>query len=256
MFSCLNEWRGVTGIYKITCMVNKKIYIGSSTDISRRFDSHYSDLNRKVHHSSKLQRAYNKHGKENFKFEKLESCLIDQLLIREQYYLDTLLFAQEFIRNENRKFERLGYNILPIAGRTFKRKMSKKTRLKISLSKIGEKHHLYGKSHSAETRLKMAKSRYGKAISEESKLKISKRHKGRIHTEQSRLNMSNGRKGVASWTKGVSCLNTITNELRYFKSVKEASSYLGCRGTQISRAIKDNKMYKNNILNYVQTKIA
>lgn len=37
------------------------------------------------------------------------------MLEREQYYLDTLLFAQEYIRKENNKFLELGYNINPFA---------------------------------------------------------------------------------------------------------------------------------------------
>lgn len=36
------------------------------------------------------------------------------LLIREQYYLDTLLFAQEYINHKSNKFLELGYNINPI----------------------------------------------------------------------------------------------------------------------------------------------
>ena len=37
-----------------------------------------------------LQRAYNKYGKDAFSFEIIEICTFDSLLLREQFYLDTL----------------------------------------------------------------------------------------------------------------------------------------------------------------------
>lgn len=53
-------------LYQITNKVNGKKYIGKTNDINRRVTRHYYDLNKGVHHSHKLQRAYDKYGKENF----------------------------------------------------------------------------------------------------------------------------------------------------------------------------------------------
>lgn len=108
-----------TGIYKITNVINGKFYIGSTDSIPDRWDNHRSELRRGIHHSKHLQRAWNKHGKENFKFEVLEECLEDMLITREQWYLDTLLKAQEYIRRESNYFLKYGYNIKPLAGRGF-----------------------------------------------------------------------------------------------------------------------------------------
>lgn len=111
-----NEKVRVSGVYKITNLLNNKIYIGSSKDIHERFINHKSMLRKNQHTSIHLQRAYNKSNIDNFTFEILEECDIEQLDIREQYYLDNLLYAKEFINNKDNRFIKLGYNIKPIAG--------------------------------------------------------------------------------------------------------------------------------------------
>lgn len=76
------------GIYKIENMVNNKSYIGSSNNIERRWRQHINLLNNNEHHSIKLQRAWNKYGQDNFKFEILEECEVEKLLYLEQFYID------------------------------------------------------------------------------------------------------------------------------------------------------------------------
>lgn len=53
-------------LYIITNKVNGKKYIGRTNDINRRITRHFIDLKRGNHHSHKLQRAFNKYGKDNF----------------------------------------------------------------------------------------------------------------------------------------------------------------------------------------------
>lgn len=47
------------------------------------------------------------------------------MLLREQYYLDTLLFAQDYINSKNSNFLELGYNINPCATSRLGSKQSK-----------------------------------------------------------------------------------------------------------------------------------
>ena len=55
-------------IYKILNKANGKFYIGSTNKVSRRWTHHKSNLKYNRHCNQKLQRAYNKYGKDNFEF--------------------------------------------------------------------------------------------------------------------------------------------------------------------------------------------
>lgn len=79
------------GVYKITNLINNKIYIGSTlVDFDKRWKHHISALNKNKHHSPHLQNAYNKYGKENFKFEILhimDNNSEEEILKTEEKYI-------------------------------------------------------------------------------------------------------------------------------------------------------------------------
>lgn len=77
----------MTGIYKITCLVDNKAYIGQSVSIKRRWATHRRELAAGTHYNQYLQRAYNKYGKNNFVYEILELCPQHKLNEREQFYI-------------------------------------------------------------------------------------------------------------------------------------------------------------------------
>jgi group I intron endonuclease len=77
----------ITGIYKIENTINKKVYIGQSNNISLRFSNHKYELNNNKHSNSHLQRAWNKYGKENFTFEILCECNLEELNEKEIYFI-------------------------------------------------------------------------------------------------------------------------------------------------------------------------
>jgi group I intron endonuclease len=84
------------GIYIIVCLITWKIYIGSSGDWENRCRRHRRELLVNKRNNSKLQRAWNKYGCDNFVFELLESCGKENLAILEQYWLDkTLSYERE-----------------------------------------------------------------------------------------------------------------------------------------------------------------
>lgn len=78
----------ISGIYKITCTVNNKIYIGSSENIRKRKWSHYNDLRKGIHDNRHLQRAWNKYSETVFTFETVEIVEKTLLLETEQVWLD------------------------------------------------------------------------------------------------------------------------------------------------------------------------
>lgn len=73
------------GIYKITNNLNGKSYIGQSVHIDRRFQEHKNSA-KNPHNLIHL--AMNKYGCDNFTFEVLEQCDINDLDNREKYYID------------------------------------------------------------------------------------------------------------------------------------------------------------------------
>jgi len=80
-----------SGIYKIQSAIEpEKFYIGSSVNIQSRKRQHFSMLKLNKHDATYLQNYYNKHGKESLIFHIIEECNQDQLVIREQYYIDNL----------------------------------------------------------------------------------------------------------------------------------------------------------------------
>jgi len=78
-----------SGIYKITCLSNKKIYIGSSINIKRRLKDHTKLLRGNKHLNKYMQKDWNKYGEKNFKFEIIEIIYnISKLIIREKFWIN------------------------------------------------------------------------------------------------------------------------------------------------------------------------
>ncbi len=114
-----------TGIYKIINKRTNKFYIGSASregnkkpcdnGFYARFYEHLCRLKKNKHNSIYLQRSWNKYNIQDWKIEILEVCDKQDCVIKEQYYLNNLLFAEEFIKSKgkDRRFLNLGYNVSP-----------------------------------------------------------------------------------------------------------------------------------------------
>ena len=79
-------------IYKITNLINNKIYIGkTSYTIDKRFKEHISDSKRERYEKRPLYDAMNKYGIENFIVEEVEKVENDDIASeREQYWINKL----------------------------------------------------------------------------------------------------------------------------------------------------------------------
>ena len=79
--------RPLSGIYKISNLLNGKMYIGQSKNVYEREAEHFTALRRNRHPNKSMQRDWNKdnHG---FRFDVLEFCPIDKLNEREKYWID------------------------------------------------------------------------------------------------------------------------------------------------------------------------
>jgi group I intron endonuclease len=102
----INTWSklpNTTGIYEIKNTTTGYCYIGSAVALKRR--GHYEKLSNGSSHNKPMQKAFELDGEESFQFRILEFCKADNVVEREQKYID------------ERNFNTL-YNVAPIAGST------------------------------------------------------------------------------------------------------------------------------------------
>lgn len=77
-----------SGIYKIS--INDKNYIGSAQNFKDRIYKHEYKLRKNNHANKHLQNLYNKYGESSLLFEIVEISTKENLLTREQFYLDSV----------------------------------------------------------------------------------------------------------------------------------------------------------------------
>jgi group I intron endonuclease len=148
----VGENKGKSGIYRLTNLENGKFYVGSSVDLGCRFTTYYYFLYLSVRSKSSLIcRALLKYGYSKFKVEILEYCEKENLLVREQYYLDLL---------------KPEYNILKTAGSSIGFKHSEETLTKFRARKHTEETLEKFKTRvlSAEARAKISAIKGSKVV--------------------------------------------------------------------------------------------
>jgi group I intron endonuclease len=162
-----------SGVYRLVNVVNKKCYVGSSTNVHYRLWRHRKQLNLDQHENQRLQNAWNKYGESSFLFRVLLFCDREQLLQKEQEMIDKYQSATE-----------KGYNLCSIAGNCLGIKRSQETKDKMKgntnasgrkgqhhsqetkelmrIAKLGKSSGMLGKSHSIKSKDKMALAKIGK----------------------------------------------------------------------------------------------
>lgn len=77
-----------SGIYKITNIVNNKVYIGCSKNIKQRWISHKSEAFNEKHiqYNYSIHKAFRKYGLENFLFEIIEEILDEKEMFEKEKY--------------------------------------------------------------------------------------------------------------------------------------------------------------------------
>jgi len=189
------------GVYEIVNTINGKKYIGSSVDVNKRLWTHQQKLRKNCHRNQHLQRSWNKHSEDNFKFNILTTAKgIKDLIPLEQRFLD--------------KSEDV-YNIRPRAENCLGIKHSKETKRKMSLARTGKKHskktrkkmsennpkYWLGKKRLEETKQKIGEANKDRKLSEEAKQNLREVKKGNkyalgyIHSKEARQKISEARKG-------------------------------------------------------------
>lgn len=158
-----------SGIYRIVHNETGRAYIGSAKDIQNRWKRHIYLLNKGHHHNPHLQAAWNKYGPDAFRFEVIEIVEgRDNLIIREQYYIDTRLA-------ENGSYE---FNAAPKAEAPYRDKLTLEHIAKMSKA-------LKGKKRTQALRDAARQWRIGTTASEETKMKLSIAHRGKKQSPES-----------------------------------------------------------------------
>lgn len=77
------------GIYCIKNLINNKVYIGMSVNVEERWSRHktLNKIGGGLESNKPLYLAFQKYGIENFSFEIIEKCSVEELSDREKYYI-------------------------------------------------------------------------------------------------------------------------------------------------------------------------
>lgn len=200
------------GIYSITNTKSNKRYVGSASDIEKRWNRHRVDLRSGKHHSRHLQAAWNKYGESSFRFDVVTACEPGELIWQEQFWIDAFQAADE----------QHGYNCAPVASSRLGMRATEETRVKLSLSHKGykpsdetraklsvasrEAHSrpdikakiiagLVGRKRSLESRAKISAARLGWQFSPETREKMSEAAKKRKASAATRAKMAASQRG-------------------------------------------------------------
>lgn len=204
--------RKKSGVYRWVHNKSGKMYIGSSADLGQRFSSYYSliwitsQAKRSI-----IYRSILKYGLSEFRLEVIEYCNSEDVLKREQFFLDCL--------NPE-------YNILKIAGSRRGFKVLDETKAKISKT-------LTGRVLSESVKIKIKESRIGVKHSEETKAKL------REHLLYLNKNILAGKKSIK-----VTILDLDTNVFTEYSSIRKAAEAVGSYAHNIIK-YENLKLTKN-----------
>jgi group I intron endonuclease len=215
------------------------MYIGQSTDLSKRFRKYFTISYIKSRKELIISRALIKYGYANFSVSILEYCDRCDLTAREQHYLD--------------KFNPQ-YNILNIAGSSLGFKQSEETKLKISKALkgiyTGDKSALFGRFHTEETKKIMSLSKkgennplYGKTHNEDTKEVMRQRALNRKYSCETKDKMSKTHGNPVtiyekSSSKGFELIGS-------FVSARRAAKLLGISGSTVIKYMQSGAIFKD-----------
>jgi group I intron endonuclease len=214
----------IIGIYKITNLVNNKVYIGQSWDVLARFKSH-----RKKSTSVHLKSSIEKYGLDNFKFEILREFSKSGLT---QLFLN--VFEIKYISDFKSYDPKFGYN------KTFGGEGGLPT--EETKQKIGIK--LKGRYFSSESRQRMSIARKGKThlVSKETGYAISIARIGHSVLQETRDKISKSLTNRKFGPRNPSAGKNISKSL--------TGKYIG--RVWINNGIFQTRIDKDQLLNYLQ----
>ena len=235
----LNENKGKSGIYMLTNKITKKIYIGLSKDLSKRFKNYFSLSYLKSKANLIINRALIKYKYSNFSLTILEYCDKSDLKFREQFYIEKL--------NPH-------YNILKGAGNSLNSKHSENTKTTHNKSlkrvSIPEKSTLIGSLQTEATiklmnlkKLKESNPLIGKIYNTKSKELMKQKASNSKQSENTKLKLSVINGNLINIyekfsSKGFKLIGS-------FVSARRAGTFLGISGSTIIKYKNSGEIFKD-----------
>ena len=207
-----------SGIYCLKNTIDDKCYVGSAQKLNYRLWNHKHKLVKGNHANNILQNFVNKYGIDKLYFEILERVDIDNLIEKEQYWIDTL---------------KPQFNILSTAGSSKGIILSESHKEKIS-------HGRKGILHTEDTKQKISESMKGISKTKEHSTKVGLKHKGKVVSEEQKDKISNANKGRIATSK---LTWEIVNQIRELNKQ-------GYKDKQISEMFNITKAQACNIRNF------
>lgn len=204
-------------IYKITNLLDKKIYIGQTQrTLEERMKEHCRNSRK-----SYIDNAIKKYGIENFSAEVIETCkTVEELNEREIFWIK--FFDCKFPN---------GYNLTDGGEGTAGHIVTEETRRKLSEARTGRKFNPLSKEH----REKISRANKGRKRSEEYCKNFSERQRGKKrkpHSAETRRKMSEKCK--------IKCLVRCVETNKIFESITAAAKYVGVTFSTLSIAVGKN----------------
>ena len=246
-------------IYKITNLINSKLYVGQSSKNINESESYYGS-------GKIIKRSIEKYGIENFKKEILCKCdSKEELDTKEIYWIEKLnsmipigynltnggggvvgyKHTDEAIIKMSKASTEMWTSqdyldkILPTrnAHWTDERKLSRSTRMS------GSQNPMYGKKHSEEAKLKVSEANTGNTWSEERKLKYGQEHTGENNTFYGKTHTKETREKLSEFAK-----NRFEDEAEREKIRKSVTKYYETHpGTNLGKTFSNETIEKMKI---------
>lgn len=193
-----NDIKHASGIYRIVNNITGDCYIGQTKDLANRKYEHMRLLKNDKHiytngERSLLQKAWNKYGEDNFTFDVIEYCNIDELDDRERFWVD--FYQCNFAKTRH------GYNLTD-GGQPHNREIpNMQGRIRVHNNQVekvifeeeleeyialgftrgvlpsrvvkGEQHYMYGKHVSDERKQLLRQKFLGRVVPNWVKVKVS-----------------------------------------------------------------------------------
>ena len=245
-----------SGIYKIENKVNGKVYVGSSCNIKERWQKHRALLRYGKHQNSHLQAAWSKYGEDNFVFSIIELCPIDQLLSREQYFIDCLspAYNQTTIAGKVEMTEERKDKISESVCKSYKEgRLKKSTKVVYQYDLKGNYLHKYNSLTEASKITGVNISNLSEALN--GKVNIAGGYVWRFYKVE-KLNVWFNRMGRPITKEPYRKKNRVIlvykeNEVLTFSSTEEAVNALGCTKNQLYKALSIGRLLFNKFkVNY------